>query len=437
MVDYWFEFCYNICNLYYFSFVGVIIIFNRFFKKKEQDNEGFFVYELLEKESKQENTLNNNDVEQMDVSDSNINQPTTVFERVVAKNNSSNKVFKYRYAVIGAITLIVLSALIVLGSYISIYKKNSPATLCEEIIEGYDKNNPNIFIKNCTNLPKVLKNKNNLEVYFKSYLPRNKFTYYQVAADKSDEQKYVFKSGDMKISEIVFKRQKPNAAFGIKKYKVKSFVIVPLTEYRFNAYSGFTLLINSIPANDYLFSKNIALEPFQEYLENPISKDMYIVNDVNYIKELKALDSDGKVYDVVSSVSNFGYDITVKCDDKAKEITEFMSGFVFEYMHYTVKDDRKPKPVLDYLHTNSYICDDIKNYVNNDLTRYDNERIENLKIENLVYYGSGCYTLNVSADYVTEVKKETVAKKFSKTVYLFFSDGRYYIVDMIDDIKNQ
>lgn len=403
------------CNL------EVIKIFNRFIKNDDNSEVGFFFYE----EDGVKDALNSVDEQESATGD-------TIFERVVARKKSEKREFKFRYLIIGAISVLVITLIALLADYLAVYKKNAPETLCEEIVASYNDNNPDVFVKNCTNLPKVLKNKNNLKEYFKSYLPKNEFKYYQVATDNKYEKKYVFKSGDTKIGEIVFKKRKKPASYNIEQYKVKEFTIVPLIEYRLNAYSGFTLLINDIPADNYLFSKNIGIEHFYEYLEEPITKDMYIINDVNYIKELKALDSDGKVYDVVSSISNFGYDITIKCDDKREELIEYFGKFIFEYMHYTVKDDRNPKPVLEYIHENSYICDELRNYVNWDPTRFDNERIENLKIEDLVYYGSGCYTCKVSADYVSEVKKETVIKSFKKTVYLLFNDGKYSIVDMID-----
>jgi len=404
----------------------VIKIFNRFIKKDANYENGFFLYE--------ESDDSNNAGDYTD--EESVVKNTTIFEKVVAKKNSEKREFSFRYTIIGIVFVLLVGIIAILADYLAVYKKNDPETLCETIVSSYKENDPDVFVENCTNLPKVLKNKNNLKEYFKSYLPKNEFKYYQVAADNKNDKKYIFKSGDTKIGEIIFTKQKKSATYNIDRYRVKKFTIVPLIEYRLNSYSGFTLLINGIPADKYLFSQNIGLERFYEYLEKPITKNMYIINDVNYIKELKALDSDGNIYDVVNVISNFGYDITIKCDNKREELIKFFNGFIFEYMHYTVKDDRNPNPVLEYVHKNSYICDELRNYVNWDATRYENERIENLKIDNLVYYGSGCYTCDVSADYVTEVKEETVTKNFKKSVYLLFNDGKYSIVDMIDSVEN-
>ena len=409
----------------------VVKIFNRFIKRKDSADDSFFFYEssdeqILDTTNEVEEKLT--DVEEL--------SSATVFERVVARKKSLKKEFKFRYAIIGVIVVVLTALIVVLADYLTVYKKNAPETFCEEIITSYKQNNAEIFVKNCTNLPKVLKNTKNLKEYFQFYLPKNEFKYYPVAADNKNEKKFIFKSGDTKIGEIVFKKQKKTDLYNVNKYKVKKFEIVPLIEYRLNTYSGYTLLINGIPADDYLFSQNVALERFYEYIETPISKNTYIINDVNYIKELKALDSDGTVYDVKSKVSDFGYNIIVVCDDKKEQLTEFFGSFIFEYMHYTVKDDRDPRPVLEYIHENSYICDELRNYVNWDATRYDNERIENLVIEELEYYGSGCYTCKVSANYVTEVKKETVTKSFNKSIYLLYNDGKYCIVDMIDNVES-
>lgn len=368
-------------------------------------------------------------------------EPTTVFERVAIRESSKHKEFKYRYAVIGGIAAVVLSGLILLGSYVNIYSKNIPSYLCDKIVEAYKSNTPDIFLKNCTNLPEVLKDEKTLKEYFNLYLPKSDFTYYQVAAEKKDEKKYIFKSGDNKISQIVFKKQKNTAGFGIEKYKVKSFDIVPLIEYRLTGYSTFTLLINGIPADDYIFSKNTALHNFNAVLENPITKNLYITDDVNYIKDtknIKALDSDGTVFDVVSSYGDSAYNFTIKCDEKKQEeLKEYFNNFVFEYMHYTVKDDRKPQPLLDYIYPSAFLYGEIEDYKNPDLTNYKNERIENLSFNNLVYYGSGYYTCDVSADYITDVKNETVTKNFKYTIYLKFSDGKYYVVDMVALEQNQ
>lgn len=390
-------------------------IFNFFFKKSDEQRNSFFVYEDLPNEQEHQNE-----------------HPKTVFEQIVMRKKSEEKHFKYRYAVITAIAVVLSVVVIVLASYLSIYKQNSPFALCEQITDAFDENNPEIFIKHCTNLPKVLKNDKNLKEYFKSYLPRNTFKFYELASDNKKEQKFIFKSGDAKIGEIVFKKSDKKAAFGIDRYNVKSFKLEPLTEYRYTVYSTFKLVINGEAADKYLFSKNSTLDNLADVTDAPITRDMYIIDDVNYVKDIKALDSDGQLYEVVSTISNFGYDITIKCDERKDEIGEFLKSFVFDYMHYMVKDDSKPQTVLEYLHESSYLCDIVKKYINWDITRYENERIEKFELSELVYYGSGYYTCRVSADYVTEVKNETVAKGFNKQIYLTFSNGKYYIVDMID-----
>lgn len=367
-------------------------------------------------------------------------EPTTVFERVAIRERSKHKEFKYRYAVILGIAAVFLSILIWLGGYVTFYSKNIPEHLCEEIIEAYNSNTPDVFLENCTNLPKVLKNEKTLKEYFSLYLPKDTYTYYQVASKKTDEQKYIFKSGDSKLGEIVFKKQKNTGSFGVATYKVKSFNIVPLIEYRLTGYSTFTLLINDIPADDYLFDQKDSLKNFNDVLDTPITKNKYFIDDVNYIKNIKsikAIDSDGAVLDVVSSFGDSSHNITIKCDDRKEEINGYLNDFVLEFMHYTVKDDRKPQLLLDYIDPRSHLCEEIKNYSNPDLTYYKNDRIEKLTVNSLVYYGSGYYSCDVFADYVSEVNKETVTKNFKYTMYLMFSDGKYYVVDMVALEKNQ
>lgn len=368
---------------------------------------------------------------QADLSD-NITEPTTVFERVVARQKSKQKVFKYRYAIIIGIAAVLFSLLAVLGNYVTVYNKNLPTTLCDEIIKGYEENEVEVFLENCTNLTKVLKNEENLKEYFSLHLPKGNFTYYRAAADKKDEQKYIFKSDHVRIAEIVFKKQKTTARYGIDKYTVKSFDIKPLVQYRFTAYSTFTLLINGIPADDYLYHKYTELENFGSVLETAITKNMYVTNDVNYLKEVKALDTDGRVLDIVTDYTESVYNVTIECDDKKEELTEYFNNFVLEYMRYTTKSSKESETILAFFDERSHLYEGLENYRVRTTKKYENERVENLLLDNLKYYGSGYYTCDVSADYLTDEKEETVTESFKKTIYLLFSDGKYYIVDMVD-----
>lgn len=359
-------------------------------------------------------------------------EPTTVFERVLARQKAEQRVFKYRYAVIIGITVVVIAGLSVFADYMLVFNKNLPRTLCDKIITGYEQNQTQIFVDNCTNLSEVLKDSKILAEYFDLYLPKDKFTYYRVAADKIGEHKYIFKSGNLKIAEIIFKKQKNTARYGVDKYKVKSFEIRPLTQYGFTSYSTFTLLINGIPADDYMYLKNEVFDNFNSVLETPITKNLYIINDVNYVKSVKALDTDGSILDVVINNSDSAYNVTIKCEDKEKELTEYFNGFVLEYMHYTVKNSAKTEGVLSYIEARSPLYLELENYRIRNNAPFENERVENLKLENLTYYGSGYYSCDVSADYLTDEKEETVTQSFKKTLYLLFSDGKYFIVDIVD-----
>ncbi len=388
-----------------------------FFNKKDDDKKGFFVYDIVEKTEK-------NDTVPAD---------KTVFERVLARQRENNKPFKYRHAVIFGISLVLLCFVIVLGSYLHIYKNNSPAEFCEKIVSAYEGKNLDLFLKYCTNLPEELKDKANLQKYLNNFLPSNDCDFYQVASKYNNSQRYIFESGTKKTGEILFVKNKESAAFGIDSYTVESFEMYPLVEYNITAYSTYTLKINGEEINKkYLQGRNTAFGYFTSSSHTMVTQDIYVINDLNFIEEISVVDTDGKVYEVPFDASDVNINININSDDKQEELLEFFKGFVYNYMYYTVVDNKNPDVVLYDVYEGTNIYNAINRYYNDVTLLCENSRIENLKVEEILYYGSGYYTCTVSADYFIELEEETVTKSFQKQVSLLYSDGRYYVINLSD-----
>ncbi|MBE6733023.1 MAG: hypothetical protein E7561_03400 [Ruminococcaceae bacterium] len=388
-----------------------------FFNKRNDNNDGFFVYDIVEKIEKEEKAQ----------------AEKTVFERVLERQQKPENNPKKLYSIIFGVCFLLLLIITVLGCYLNVYSKNLPAEFCEEIVSAYEGKNTDLFLKHCTNLPKELKNKANLQKYLNNFLPSDDCGFYQVSSKYNNSQRYIFESGTKKIGEILFVKNKKSAAFGIDSYTVESFEMYPLVEYNIATYSTCTLKINGKEINKkYLQGRNTAFGYFTSSSHTMVTQDIYAINDLKFIEEISVVDTDGKVYEVPFDASDFNIDTTVNSGDKQEELLEFFKGFVYNYMYYTVVDNKNPDVVLYDVYEGTNIYNAINRYYNDDTLLCKNSRIENLKVEEILYYGSGYYTCTVSADYLIELEEETVTKSFQKQVSLLYSDGRYYVINLSD-----
>lgn len=386
----------------------------------EKENEGFSVFDLIsfEEEEKEIET------------DSNF-EAKTVFERVALKEEAKKTEFKYRKYLIMAVTGVIILSLILFGCFLSLYEKNSPNAFCESVVNTLTERNPDLFLKYCTNLPDVLKNRENLEKYLNSYLPNDEYKFFPVASQKN-KTSYIFKVEDKQVASITFKEKSKKGAFGITEYKIESFELKPLTTYVLHSYSSFELLVNGKPLPEkYLFSQSGVNYSFKEFYGSTMTKDIYSIEDLFYIADISALDKDKKPVDVVTSISISETEITLSPEGVEEKLSEFLRSYTEKYMYYTVKDDRRPKPLLELIYPNTALYEEIKQYKNSDTTKFSDEKIKNLTVDDLVYYGSGCYTCKVKADYEVVVNKKSEIRKFDKKLYLCLKDGKFYVMDMV------
>lgn len=411
----------------------MIKIGKHFFDKKDTADQGFFVYDIFEMTEKTDEQS-----EEKTISESKENLHQTVFERVLERRQDNSNNVKKRNILIFGISVVLLLIVILLASYLNVYRKNLPAEFCEKIASAYEVKNPDLFLKYCTNLPDELKIEENLKKYFNVFFTYDDCEFYQVASKYNNSQRYIFESNDKKIGEIFFVKNKKPAAFGIDSYSISSFEIYPLAEYKITAYSTYTVKINGKEiGKKYLQGRNTAFGYFNSTSHEMITRDIYVIDDLCYISKIEVVDTNGEVYDIPLKPAQLNIDIVINVDDKKEELTGFFKDFVYNYMYYTVVDNKTPDVILDYVYDGTNIYNAINKYYNDDTVLYDNPRIENLLVDKVLYYGSGYYTCTVSADFFAEVNEETVTKKFQKEVSLLYSDGRYYVINLADVFPNQ
>jgi len=390
----------------------VIIIFDFLKKQKLENNFSFF--EFLEHSEKSETREKEN---------------LTVFEQMLLKQRRDSNSPYIKYISI-AVTVIVVVALFIMGNYLSVFQKNVPNRLCERISESICNNNVDVLLDTCTNLPKVLKDKENLKEYLNSYLIEE-VSFYEVSPDYKSEKKFIFKSGNKKIGEINFREDKETDLYGIKKYFIRKFDLYPLTEYKIYTVSLFDVKVNGEKIPDkYLFSKNKVTTVFEKFSGVEITKNLYVIKDLFYIADISGYDLDGEKCDIKYDSALSQYEITRSAGEYVDEISEFTADFVLKYLNYTLVNEGKAKDVLKYIHPKSVIYKNVEHYEIIEEDEYIEEKIENYVIKDMVYYGGGFYSCDIGADYVTVTEEDTVTFNWNKKLYLIRQNDRFYIIDV-------
>ena len=359
------------------------------------------------------------------------NQKTTVFERIALKQREAETGFKYAKHIIIAAISVLFVALFIFAHFLFVHEKNSPAAFCEKIVKSYQTRDTELFLNYCTNLPDVLDNKKNLSEYFNSYLPNNKYSFYQVASEKN-KARFIFSVGDKKVGEIVFREKAKKDFYGIKGYAVEEFKLEPLTSYVITSYSTYQLMVNGEPIPErYIYSRSGVNYCFEKCIGKIMTKNIYVIDDLNYIADISAMDFEKEKVDIVTNVSVSETEITLSLDKNKDKLDAFIKDYVSKFMYYTVIDDRRPKDLLELIYPDTYLVKYINDYKNPDLSSMRNQKLKNLTVENLTYYGSGCYVCDVKADYTLDVNKKQTTKKFDAKLFIAMIKGKFYVVDMI------
>ena len=405
--------------IYYFCVVINIFRFN----KREEHKEYFFSFEPFDSGKHFVDKKNNIDNEQI--------KPTTVFEQVLArqKKQENNGLKK----IIIAITMfVVLIALSVFGHYLTVYQKNTPIALCDKIADAFKENNADVLVDTCTNLPEILKEKNNLKEYFDTYLKSRDISYYAVAPDYKSEKKYIFKSGSTKIGEIVFREKDEKAAYGVKSYFIRKFDIIPLTGYKIYTSSFFDVKVNGEKIPDkYLFSKTEIASPIKNFTGNKVTKNLYVIDDFFYVDEITANDYDGKKCEIKYDSAISQYEITKGLSDEINPISDFTASFVLDYLTYTLVNEGEADKALQYIHPNSVLYKNTEKYEIIEEDEYIEESIENFAIKNIECYGGGFYSCDMTVDYVTVTEEDTITFKWNKKLFILKEKDKYYIIDIL------
>lgn len=412
-------------------FEGWYIIFKK--GAHEKENQGFFVFDFLTENDNNNEIINSKTEEPVTAEAAPVlkSEKTTVFERVALKQREEVTGFKYTKHIVIAVVSVLFVALFIFAHFLFVHEKNSPAAFCEKIVKSYQTRDTELFLNYCTNLPDVLDNEKNLSEYFNSYLPNNKYTFYQVASDKN-KARFVFNVGDKKVGEIVFREKAKKELYGIRGYAVEEFTLEPLTSYVITSYSTYQLLINGEPIPErYIYSKSGINYCFEKCIGEVMTKNIYVIDDLNYIANISALDSDKEEVDIVTKVSVSETEIILNPDKNKEKLNAFIKDYVSKFMYYTVIDDRRPKDLLKLVYPDTDLATYIKDYKNPDLSSMRNQKLKNLTVENLTYYGSGCYVCDVKADYTLDVNKKQTTKKFDAKLFIVMIKGKFYVVDMI------
>ena len=264
-------------------------------------------------------------------------------------------------------------------------------------------------------------------------MPEGECEYYHVASDNSFEEKYIFKVGDTRLAEMVFSKKTQNDRYGIKSYSVKSLEIKSLTSYKITFNSTFNVFINGEVIDPrYLFSKTEIASPVKDFSQKEITKDLYFIEELYYIADIKAYDFDGTSCDI--NYNSLSQEYEIKRNDKEikEKITEFTNGFLAEYFNYTLIDDSKSKKLLKYIHSDSYLYKELKNYSIEDNVNYKKGNIEKTTLQNTECYGNNYYSTEISADFIALDKEDTQIKiSFNKTLYFVLDNEKLYVIDIV------
>jgi len=328
----------------------------------------------------------------------------------------------------------VVVALVVLGDYLRIYKKNVPATVCDQILFAFEEKDAEPLLKYCTNLPRILSYKKNLTEYLEKYLPDDEYEYFQVASFNPDDKKYLFKAGDTTVAEIVFVRDKVKNSYNIKSYSVNSFELKSFTTYKIVTNSNFDIYINGeILSAKYLFDRLNIATPIRNFTEKSLTQDIYYIDELFYIADIKAYDFDGSPCDIAFDADLMQYEISKNPNTVKKELIDFTNEFLEQYSNYILVDNSENKNILKYVHKKSYLYDLLKNYEFEKDYDYSECKTESLTLTDFVSYGNNFFSADVSAVFELSDRKAEITKVgFNKKIFFLSEKDNFYIIDIVD-----
>ncbi len=386
------------------------------------------MFELLDEEKKREEAV------EAFSKVNNEKSPKTVFEQVALRNKKENKNSKALLITLISAVLAVMVALILLGSYLSVYKENAPVTVCDEILLAFKEKDAEPLLKYSTNLPRILSYKKNLTEYLHKYLPDDEYEYFEVASFNPRDKKYLFKAGDITVAEIIFGENKEKASYSVKSYFVKSFELKSLTSYKIITNSNFDLFVNGeVVSPRYLFSKLDIAPPINNFTEKGITQDIYYIEELFYIADIKAYDRDGRPCDINFDANLMQYEISRNANYVKENLTDFINNFLPEYSNYILVDNSENKNILKYIHKHSYLYNIIKNYEFEEDYDYSESKTDSLALTDFTCYGNNFFSVNASAVFeLSDRKDEKTKVGFDKKIYFILEKEKFYVIDIVE-----